>query len=140
MIRDESITEIMSTDVKSIGVDEALSEVRARLQENRIHHLPVVEGERLVGILSAVDLMKLSFESGDGEGGGNVLHPLDQCFSVRECMQVDVVSIDAGSSVRDAAEILGQGRFHCLPVVEPDGRLAGIVTSTDLIHYLLDLY
>ena len=140
MIRDESITHIMTTDVKTVGVDEPLSEVRDRLQQNHIHHLPVLDGERLVGILSAVDLMKLSFESRDGDDGGSVLRPLDQCFRVRECMQSDVVCIDVGESVRCAAELLGQGQFHSLPVVESDGRLAGIVTSTDLIRYLLDQY
>jgi CBS domain-containing protein len=139
MIRDEPITEIMSTDVMTVGVDEPLSEVRSRLHENHIHHLPVVEDERVVGILSAVDLMKLSFESRDDEGGA-VRHPLDQCFSVRECMQSDVICIPIGETVRRAAELLGQGRFHCLPVLGSDGQLAGIVTSTDLIRYLRDQY
>jgi CBS domain-containing protein len=139
MNANEPITGIMSSDVKSVSVDDSLSQVRARLHENHIHHLPVLEGERLVGILSAVDLMKLSFESRDDEGSA-VQHPLDQCFSVRECMQSDVICIQVGESVRRAAELLGQGSFHCLPVVESDGRLAGIVTSTDLIRYLLDQY
>ena len=65
---------------------------------------------------------------------------LDQYFSIRDCMQSPVVCIGAGESIRRAAEILGEGQFHCLPVVEGDQRLVGIVTSTDLIRYLADQF
>ncbi|MFM7834732.1 MAG: CBS domain-containing protein [Planctomycetaceae bacterium] len=54
-------------------------------------------------------------------------------------MRTDVVTMPATGTVRDAAVILSRGGFHSVPVVDGT-RLAGIVTSTDLIHYLVEQY
>ena len=139
MLKDEPVSMIMSTDVKTVQIGQKLGEVRARLNDHSIHHVPVLDGERIVGIVSALDMMKLSFDAHDADGGSNT-HPLDQHFRISDAMQSDVVCIDADEPIRRAAEILSHGFFHCLPVVERDRCLVGIVTSTDLIRYLFEQY
>ncbi len=139
MLKDEPVSIIMSTDVKTVQIGQGLSEVRLRLNDHSIHHVPVLQGDRLVGIVSALDMMKLSFDAHDADGGSNT-HPLDQHFHICDAMQSDVVCIDPRESIRHAAEILSEGLFHCLPVVQGDRQLVGIVTSTDLIQYLYEQY
>ncbi|MCA9647487.1 MAG: CBS domain-containing protein, partial [Myxococcales bacterium] len=52
----------------------------------------------------------------------------------------DLRTLKTTDSVRDAAGELAGGSFHALPVVDGENRLQGIVTSTDLVRYLLDQY
>ncbi|RMG59645.1 MAG: CBS domain-containing protein [Deltaproteobacteria bacterium] len=62
----------MTKRVIAVTPDTTLREAARLLKENRIHHLPVVEGERLVGIISDTDIRNATFEK-KGEGGGNEL-------------------------------------------------------------------
>lgn len=139
MRKNESITHIMSEQVKTVHTAQKLSEVRKMLCENAIHHVPVVSGSKLVGILSATDMMELSFGA-YGADSRSLDAILDHQFTIEQVMKKDVTTITTKGSIRDAAGILGEGRFHSLPVVDEDGDLKGIVTTTDLIRYLLEQY
>jgi CBS domain-containing protein len=109
------------------------------MQVNQIHHVPVVSGTKLVGLLSAVDLASLSLTSfGSDERTNDTI--LDNQFSVEDVMSKNMVTIKPTTSVREAAEMLAEGHFHSLPIVDEEGNLQGLVTSTDLIRYLLSQY
>ena len=58
-------------------------------------------------------------------------------FSIEDVMTTALTTIDSMSTVREAAALLSSGDFHSLPIVGPGDELLGIVTSTDLIRYLL---
>jgi CBS domain-containing protein len=139
MKRNEPISHIMSKDVLTVHVAQKLSEVRALLLEHGIHHIPVVSGTRLVGMISATDMMRLSLSAygGDERSLDTVL---DHQFSIEGVMSKELVTLDKKGSVRDAAAKLRGGHFHGLPVVDDEGNLEGLVTTTDLINYLLDQY
>jgi CBS domain-containing protein len=139
MKRNEPISHIMSKDVLTVHVAQKLSEVRALLLEHGIHHIPVVSGTRLVGMISATDMMRLSLAAygGDERSLDTVL---DHQFSIEGVMSKELVTLDKKGSVRDAAAKLRGGHFHGLPVVDDEGNLEGLVTTTDLINYLLDQY
>jgi CBS domain-containing protein len=100
------------------------------LDSNVINHLPVLEGDRLVGIVSSSDLFKL--------------YLLDDKLAifaratVDQIMETNLVVINRNASLRQAAEKLSMGHFHALPVVNRRRRLIGIVTSSDLIGELLE--
>jgi len=139
MKRNEPIKTIMSPDVTTVNVTHKLSEVRRLMSEQGIHHVPVVSGRKLVGMLSATDMVRLSYSAyGTDERAVDAM--LDHEFSVEKVMQTDLVTIKTSESVREAARILRAGQFHSLPVVDEEHALAGIVTSTDLIRYLYDQY
>ncbi len=53
-------------------------------------------------------------------------------------MQRGLVTIGSGQSIRKAAELLSTGSFHALPVVDGEGRLLGMVTSTDIARFVRD--
>jgi len=128
-MRDIAVGKIMTHDPATVSPQSRAAEARRLLHSNVIHHLPVVEGDRLVGILSSSDFLKL--------------HLLDDKLAivtrvtVDQIMETNVTVLNRNSTLREAAEKLSMGNFHALPVVDSKRRLLGIVTSSDLINELM---
>ena len=139
MRKNEPVKHIMTTDVKAVQVGQKLSDARHIMAELGVHHVPVVDGEKLVGVVSTTDIMRLSFGLGSADPR-QLDAVLDHTYALKDAMHGEPVTISDGGTVRDAAEALKGGKFHSLPVVDGSGNLAGIVTSTDLISYLLEQY
>ena len=133
----EPVTGIMTTEVITVSIDTRLSEVRRLMGENAIHHLPVVDGRRLMGIISYADILELSYTEfvGDQKLRDQFL---DERCTVSALMKSHVITVSSHATVRDAARALANGRIHSVSVVDGAGHLSGIVTTTDLIRYLLD--
>jgi len=131
------LAEVMTPHPRSVQIGQKLSDVRAALADYRVHHMPVVDGKRLVGIISMTDLLEFGFRPRDSHEDLDAY--LDEQFSIAQIMQSDVVTIPSNSTVVDAARALRTGSLHALPVVDESGNLVGIVTSTDLVSYLLSL-
>jgi len=129
----------MSTSVISIHHGEPVSQARKIMVESGVHHLPVVSGDALKGIISWSDLLRISFGDAFGADERAVDATLDHTFSLEQVMSADVVTVTPQTTVHEAAEILCKGDFHCLPVVD-SGKLVGMVTSSDLLKYLAELY
>ena len=139
MRKNEPITAIMTADPIHVEEGEKPSRIRQLLSEHGIHHVPVTREGKLVGIVSSTDMMRVSMDAyGSDPRAFDAM--LDHQFTITALMQSDPVAVLASETVRDAALKLSDGRFHSLPVVNDAGMLAGIVTSTDLIGYLLDQY
>ena len=139
MKRNDPITNIMSKDPITVHHGQKLSAVRQLFVEHGIHHLPVVSGKRLLGLISATDMINLNLSAyGGDERSMDAM--LDHQFTIEQVMSKHLTTIDARGTVREAAEKLRSGKFHALPVVDVDGDLVGIVTTTDLIAYLLEQY
>ena len=128
-MRDIAIDKVMTSDPATVSPQSSAAEARRLLESNVIHHLPVVEGDRLVGIVSSSDLLKL--------------HLLDDKMAifaratVDQIMETNVTVLGKNSTLREAVEKLSIGNFHALPVVDRKRRLLGIVTSTDLLSELI---
>lgn len=121
----------------SANVGMTLREVDNILNEHSIRHIPVVSGDELVGIISKTDLERISFVIGM-EGNRLKTEVYDQ-FTIEQVMTKNVQTLDKEDTIKDAAEMLSFGAFHAVPVVD-NKKLIGIVTTTDLINYLLDQY
>ena len=117
----------MTTPAVVIGPEATLAEACELMAREHLHHLPVVESGRLVGIVSATDLIVRS--SG---GTADVGH-----IQIAEVMHRDPISVSRKATLDDAAVLLAGGRYHSLPVTDADGTVVGVVTSTDLIVVLL---
>jgi acetoin utilization protein AcuB len=121
----------MTRNPKTVSPDDPLSNAARLMREHRFNHLPVVEGERLVGILSDTDLRNASLEPGGGDAPGG-------SRPVREVMRAPVWSLTPEDSVEDALLIISQRKFGALPVLEGD-RLVGILTKMDLLNAFVDI-
>jgi len=122
----------MTRNPKTVSPDDPLSFAARVLREHRFHHLPVVEGGRLVGILSDADLRDSSYGTMPVEGG------TAEDLPVREAMRTEVWSVTPDDSVEDALLILTREKFGALPVLSGD-RLVGIITRADLLNAFVDL-
>lgn len=128
-MRDIGIDRIMTENPSTIGPDASVAEARDALRLNSVHHLPVAEDGKLVGIVSASDVLNRMLVENNSA--------LLASIPVRRFMEHDPVVLTRDATLRDAALQLSGGAFHSLPVVGPDRTLVGIVTTSDLIQYLL---
>ncbi len=114
----------MTADVKSVAGEATLHEAAKMLAKGPISCLVVVEGDAPVGILSERDLVRTIARDPGGWAK----------TAVREAMTHPLHTTDTGSTVAQAIAELGRHRIRRLPVVHRDGKLAGIVTQTDLLR------
>jgi acetoin utilization protein AcuB len=115
------VGEIMTHAVKTVGPREPAHLAFEAMQRLHVHHLVVMEGKQVLGVVSERDL------------GGRSGMPVREGHTVGELMTRDVVVASEGTTVRQAANLLRGRNIGCLPVVE-GGRLVGIVTVTDLLE------
>lgn len=139
MKKNDSVTKIMSSNVALVQEGSTLSEVRRMMCDLHIHHIPVVNGKKLVGLVSFTDLMKINMVI-NGADERSIDAIIDQQFKITDIMSRQLTTIRNTETVRQAAELLMEGHFHSLPVVDQAGNVVGMLTSTDLIRYLNDQY
>jgi len=139
MKHNQPITKLMTTGLITVHTGDPISKVRKLLREHHIHHVPVVSGHDLLGIISASDILRVSFGDTFDTDERTVDATLDHTMTLEDVMQKNVRTLRKSATVRDAAEVLVKGDFHAVPIVEADDKtLVGMVTSTDLIRHLLE--
>jgi CBS domain-containing protein len=130
-----SLDVLMTTDLITVSPDATLADARKLMKDNRIRHLPVVEGDRkLVGLLTQTDVLAATDSRLREED--NRIHANE--VMVRDVMITKIATIDAKASLRRAALFLETHRIGCLPVVTGD-RLVGIITDTDFVGIAINL-
>ncbi len=138
MKKREPISHIMTKNVHTVNVSDDLHEAIEIVNKNHIRHLPVLEGKEVVGIISRTDINRLTFSSlFDNQEGAD--EAILEMLSIPQVMTQKPRTVDASLSIREVAEILATEEYHALPVIE-NGELAGIVTTTDVIKYMLEQY
>lgn len=132
------VSKIMTTNVVKLNLKDELTKAEALFKKHKIRHIPVVSGTKIIGMLSYSDLLRISFADAvyDDEEIDAVVYDM---FDISQVMTKNIVTINEETTIREAAEILASKEFHALPV-EKEGNLVGILTTTDLIKYLLDQY
>lgn len=139
MKKNESIRKIMSHTPFTGTVNNSFSEVVKKMQDNAIHHLPIVSGKELVGMLSSTDILRSSY-SDIFIAPEKAAESLDSTVKIENIMKKDLTSLKDTDTVRHAADILSTSEFNSIPVVNESKHLVGIVTSKDIIGYLVDQY
>ena len=139
MKKNERIDQILTRESVTVHVGQKVSDVRKIFAKEGFHHVPVVSGKKLIGIVSASDILGISVE-GVGSDDRSMDAYIDHQFSIEKLMNKDLKTLSPKSTIADAAELLSDGSFHAVPVVDENDDLAGLVTSTDLIRYLRDLF
>ena len=132
------ISQIMSKELVTLTPDQSLYEAERLFKKHHIRHIPVVEGDKLIGIVSYSDLLRISFaDMTDGEE--EVTSVVYDMYTIPQIMAKTPLTGTADTSIKEGAEILAAQSFHSIPVVD-NGKLVGLVTTTDLIKYLLEQY
>ncbi|QHI37836.1 Inosine-5'-monophosphate dehydrogenase [Kordia antarctica] len=133
------VSTIMTAEVITLNHTDSLETAESLFKSNNIRHIPVVSGDAIIGMLSYTDLLRISFADAADEDDTNVETIVYNMFTIEQVMAKNLVSITSDTLIKEAAEILAKKEFHALPVVD-DGKLVGILTTTDLINYLLDQF
>lgn len=119
----EPLSSIMTTEVITARPEDNLSVAIDIFKQNKVHHLPIVEGNTLVGIITTYDLFKFQ------DAKGNVESTL-----ISDVMTTNLATLEPNDKIGSAAELFLENRFHAVPVVI-NRELKGIVTSFDIIKY-----
>lgn len=132
-----TVTEIMTTKLVTLDVNDKLEKAETLFKKHNIRHIPVVKNDAIVGILSDSDILRLSF--GDVMSDDTDIDSfVYEMFTIRQVMAKNVKMVPSTATIKEVAQMLVDKEFHALPVVD-DGELKGIVTSTDLCRYLVTL-
>jgi CBS domain-containing membrane protein len=132
------VSTIMTKNVVKLNLSDDLTKAESLFKKHKIRHIPVVSGNKILGMLSYTDLLRISFV--DAVDDDEVIDAtVYNMFTVEQVMAKKIIAISSETTIKEAAEILSSKEFHALPVCEGD-LLVGIVTTTDLIKYLIDQY
>ena len=127
------VRDAMTRDVITVEPEASAAQAWGLCRERNIRHFPVVEGGRLIGIVSDRDLRDLS-PPRDTPDQENTLG----WVRIRDVMSAEVVTAHPLDTIEHAARVIYEHKFNCLPVVA-DGGLVGIITSSDLVRTLVEL-
>ncbi len=129
------VKDIMSTDLVTLEEDEDLDLADSAMKYGRIRHLPVVRGKRLVGLITHRDLLRAQVSSlADLSPEEN--SEVNVGIKAHDVMQENVTAIGPATPILEAARIIKNNKYGCLPVVD-DKNLVGIVTEADFISLII---
>lgn len=131
------ISEIMSTKLVTVGEQASLEEALQQMVSRRVRHLLVVDGARLLGVITDRDL-RFALPSRLANIGAEEREAFMRETLVGAVCIRQPVTAAPNMNVRDAAHELRQRRIGCLPVLD-HGQLVGIVTVTDILDAFLAL-
>jgi len=133
------VSKIMTSNVIKLSLTDDLTKAELLFKKHHIRHIPVVDGNKIIGMLSYTDLLRISFADVIDDDTEILDTTVYNMFSVEQIMAKKLIVISPETTIKEAAEILSHNEFHALPVCVGD-LLVGIVTTTDLIKYLIDQY
>lgn len=138
MKKREPVSNIMTKEVISVSENDKLEEVVKIFRKKNIRHLPVRNGKKITGMISRNDINRLTFGAlFDNQEGAD--DAIIQMLTIPQVMKADLHMVSSDTPIREVAEIFSSAEYHSLPVVD-DNELKGIVTTTDIIKYLLEQY
>lgn len=133
------VATIMTENVIKLHLTDDLIKAEMLFKHNKIRHIPIVDNDKIVGMLSYTDLLRISFVDAIDDDEDIIDANIYDMFTVEQVMAKKVVTISPETTIKETAEILSKKEFHALPVCSGE-KLVGIVTTTDLIKYLIDQY
>lgn len=137
MKRNTPIALIMSRNVIKLNLSDDLTKAETLFKKHKIRHLPVVDGNIIIGMLSYADLLRISYVDAVDDDAQEIDSTVYNLFTVQQVMSKDLVVVSPETTIKETAQILSKSEFHALPVCE--GKfLIGIVTTTDLVAYLAE--
>ena len=127
------VTAIMTKDVECVSPDQKIVDIKHIYEQQRFHHhIPVVENNVLVGMVSLIDFMRRI-----GQANLDDNQEVYQSIFVKDIMSANPTYLLEDASIQDVAEVLSEGRVHALPILNSSKEVVGIVSTADLIAYYL---
>ena len=131
------VGERMTHPVVFVSPEMSIQDALQLMRRENIRRTPVVEGGKLVGIVSDKDLLNASPSDATSLSVWELNYLLSK-ITIREVMTGAVITVTEDTPIEEAARIMSDNKIGGLPVVR-DGSVVGIITETDLFHLLLEL-
>lgn len=131
------VSDWMTAKVLTVAPGDSVSDAVHLMQDNRIKHLPVLDADRLVGMLSDRDVRSFTPSKATSLDVFE-LHYLLARSKVRDAMSREVVTTSPGSPVEEAALLMLERNVGALPVLD-EGALVGIISDRDVFRALVDI-
>ena len=132
-MKTNSIIPVMTKDVVSVSPEQNLLDVKHIYEKKKWHHhIPVLDNDKLVGMVSLIDFMYNIV--GAGMNDNNEVY---KTLKVKDIMTQKPFYLTSDASVEDVAKVLSSNYYHALPILEND-KLVGIVSTADIINYYLN--
>lgn len=125
--------DVMTTNLATLEAGERLDLAEDIMHVGRVRHMPVVKGKRLVGIISVRDLLAASLSQAM-EFEPAHRRAFLRSVSADEAMTSDPMTVTPDTLLTAVAAMMLEHKVDCLPVVDPEHDLVGIVTETDLVR------
>lgn len=130
------VESIMTVEVFMVRMDDTIGTIHQILKRAEFHHLLVVEGQKLVGILSDRDILRtISPFIGKLTEYQRDISILDR--KVHQIMTRKLITVEKTTNIETAANLLLKNKISCLPVTSADGKIEGIVTWKDILKYYI---
>lgn len=131
------VRDIMSTDVKKISPDASVIDAFALMNENNIRRLPIMEGDKLVGIVTMSDLENVPVNKPSTLSFFGTSYLLEKTM-LKDIMPKnrEVITVGPEDYLETAASLMRKHRISSLPVVAED-KVVGIITETDVFDALI---
>lgn len=131
------LSSIMTTDLITVVASDKLEKIKHIFDTNKIHHLPVVDGKVLVGIISKLDMLYFLKGMANKEEEDLLNEARLQHYKAEDIMTSGIAKLEPGDRIAVALEVFKENLFHAIPIVD-NNELKGIVTTYDIIKTLAD--
>ncbi len=131
------VKEIMSRGTMSISPDTVLPEAHQMMTTNSIRRLPVVDGEKLLGIVTLSDIQQASPSDATSLSVWELNYLLAR-LKIKEIMTSPARTISEDDPVNMVANMMLENKFGGVPVVNSTGRLVGMVTESDIFRLVAE--
>jgi acetoin utilization protein AcuB len=128
----------MKSPVFTVTPDTLIDNAMETMREKHVRRLPVVENGKLVGLVTR-NILRETVPSTPAPLTLWGLHYQLSCMKVRDVMITDVVVVHPDDTIKEVVALSEKHRIGTFPVVDDNGKLVGILTSTDLLHIMAKL-
>ena len=126
MTEAKTVADIMTRRVIFLREEDNLSRIVEGMEHFGLRHLPVLDGDRLVGMITHRDMLKIL----------SATERREETTFVASVMTRDPIAVGPETTIAEAARLLLKARFGCLPVVDANRNVIGIVTEHDFLKIL----
>lgn len=132
------LKDIMTKDPVTLNIDDSFCRVAEIFQEKDIRHLPIVNSQGVIlGIISQRDLNRITSPK-KGPNGEYLYDPAELTkYILKQHVIQKVFSLSPEDTLEKAVALMAEKKLGCMPISDPDGKVIGIVTVTDLLRLFL---
>lgn len=131
------VAEIMTSRLITIGLDDSLATIQGLFHKHRFHHVMVVSGAHLRGVISDRDVLR-HLSPFVETAGSQRRDEATLKLHAHQVMTRHPITVTPQTDAQEATRVMIDKGISCLPVVDEGGRLVGVVTWKDLLRATLD--